>query len=51
MNHYAVLYLDLKETLILKKGILYDTFTDFEVFAKEIGLKVNRGVKLNIGCW
>jgi hypothetical protein len=50
VNHYAVLYLDFEETFILKKGILYDTLTDFGVFTKEIGLKVNRGVKLDTGC-
>jgi hypothetical protein len=49
VNHYAVLCIDWKETFILKKGILYDTLTDFGVFAKKIGLKVNGGVKLNIG--
>jgi hypothetical protein len=50
VNHYAVLYLDLEETFILKKGILYGTLTDFGVFAKEIGLKGYRDVKLDIGC-
>ena len=35
---------------MLKKGISYDTLTDFAAFAKEMSLKVNRGVKLNIEC-
>jgi len=50
VNCCAILYIDLKETFMLKKGISYDTLTDFAVFAKEISLKLNRGVKLNIGC-
>lgn len=50
MNHCAILYILLKEAFVLKKGISYDTLTDFAVFAKELSLKVNRGVKLNIGC-
>jgi len=50
VNYYAILYLDLEETFIIKKGILYDTLADFGVFTKEIGLRENRGVKLVIGC-
>jgi hypothetical protein len=40
---------DFKETFINAKGVLYNTLTDFGVLAKQIGLKVKRGVKLNIG--
>jgi hypothetical protein len=50
VTHYIISYIEFKETVIVKRGLLHDTLTDFRVSAKEIGLKMKADMKLNVGC-